>query len=83
MKEKTKSFPFAAGNKIISKDNYDDCMKKIRPKKPTKAKKLLCDWTDEKKCLVLYKMLKLYFKHGMLVEKIHEIISFKQSKCSD
>ena len=25
-------------------------------------------------------MLKTYVKHGMIVEKIHEIISFKQSK---
>ena len=25
-------------------------------------------------------MLKFYVRHGMVVEKIHEIISFKQSK---
>ena len=26
-------------------------------------------------------MVKFYVRHGMIVEKIHEIISFKQSRC--
>ena len=26
-------------------------------------------------------MLKFYVRHGMVVDKIHETISFKQSKC--
>ena len=26
-------------------------------------------------------MLKFYVRHGMIVEKLHEIVSFKQSKC--
>ena len=43
-------------------------------------KKLVCDWTDKKKYLIHYRMLKIYVRHGMIVEKIHEIISFKQSK---
>ena len=55
-------------------------MKKIKPKNCVKAKKLICDWTDKKSFLVHYKMLKFSFRHGMVVNKIHEIISFKQSK---
>ena len=55
-------------------------MKKIQPKNYTKSKKLICDWIDEKKYLIQYRMLKFYVRHGMLVEKIHEILSFKQSK---
>ena len=55
-------------------------MKKIKLKSCAKAKKLLCDWTDKKKYLVHYRMLKFYVRHGMTVDKIHEIISFKQSK---
>ena len=55
-------------------------MKKIKPKNYTKSKKLICDWTDKKKYLIHYRMLKFYVRHGMVVEKIHEIISFKQSK---
>ena len=55
-------------------------MKKIKPKKYTKSKKLICDWTDKKKYLIHYRMLKFYVRHGMIVGKIHEIISFKQSR---
>ena len=55
-------------------------MKKIKPKNYTKSKKPICDWTGEKICLVHYRMLKFYVRHGMVVDKIHEIISFKQSK---
>ena len=46
----------------------------------TKCKKLICDWTVKKKYLVHYCMLKFYVRHGMNVEKVHEVISFKQSK---
>ena len=55
-------------------------MNNIIPKIYTKSKKLICDWTDKKKYLIHYKMLKLYVRHGMIVEKNHEIISFKQSR---
>ena len=39
IKKKAKNFPFPSGNKVIPKDNYNDNMKKIRPKSCTKAKK--------------------------------------------
>ena len=55
-------------------------MKQIQPENYAKSKKLLCDWTDKKNYLVHYRMLKFYVRHGMIVDKIHEIISFKQSK---
>ena len=55
-------------------------MSKIKPKNYTKAKKLICDWSDKKNYLIHYRILKFYVRHGMVVEKIHEIISFKQSK---
>ena len=79
IKEKTKNFPLCPENKKIDPDKYNDYMKKIKPKNYTKSKKLICDWTDKKKYLVHYRMLKFYVRHGMVVEKIHEII-FKQSK---
>ena len=41
---------------------------------------MICDWSDKKNLLVLYRMLKFYVRHGMIVDKIHEIIPFKQSK---
>ena len=54
-------------------------MKQIKPKNYAKSNKLICDWTDKKDYLVHYRMLKFYVRHGMVVDKIHEIISFKQS----
>ena len=80
IKEKTENFPFCPENKKNNPDKYDDYMKKIKLKNYTKSKKLICDWTDKKKYLIHYRMLKFYVRHGMIVEKIHEIISFKQSK---
>ena len=80
IKEKTKHFPFCPENKKINPNKYNDYMNKIKPKNYTKSKKLICDWTDKKKYLIHYRMLKFYVRHGMIVEKIHEILSFKQSK---
>ena len=67
IKEKTKPFPFCPENKKIDPDKYNDYMKKIKPKNYTKSKKLICDWTDEKKYLIHYRMLKFYVGHGMVV----------------
>ena len=83
IKEKTKYFPFCPENKNIDPNKYNDYMNSIKPEKYTKSKKLICDWTDKKKYLIHYRMLKFYVRHGMIVEKIHEIISFKQSKWLD
>ena len=80
IKEKTKQFPFCAENKKNDPDKYNDYKNKIKLKNYTKSKKLICDWTDKKNYLIHYRMLKFYVRHGMIVEKIHEIISFKQSK---
>ena len=55
-------------------------MRKIQPKNYTEFKKLICDWSDKKNFLVHYRMLKFYVRHGMVVDKFREIISFKQSK---
>ena len=76
--EKTKHFPFCPENKKINPDKDNDYMNKINSKNYTKSKKLLCDWTDKKKYLIHYRMLKFYVRHGMIVVKIHEIISFNK-----
>ena len=80
LKGKTKNFPFCPENKSIHKDEYNEYMKKIKPKNYTKAKKLIYDWTDKKNYLVHCRMLNFYVRHGMIVDKVHEIFSFKQSK---
>ena len=80
IKEKTKYFPFCPENKKVNPNKYNEYMKSVKPENYTKSKKLICDWTDKKKYLIHYRILKFYVRHGMIVEKIHEIISFKQSR---
>ena len=80
IKEKTKNFPFAPVNKKINPDNFNDYMKEIKPDTYIKSSKLICDCSDKKNYLIHHRMLKFYIRHGMMVDKVHNIISFKQSK---
>ena len=54
-------------------------MKEILPDTYTQTKKLICDWT-KKIFKFHYRMLKFFVRHGMELEKVHTVISFKQSK---
>ena len=81
IKEKTKHFPFAPMNKKTNLDDFGDYMKEIIPDTYTQTKKLICDWSDKKNYLIQCRMLKLYIRHGMIVDEVHDIISFKQSRC--
>ena len=80
IKEKTKNFPFAPVNKKINPDKFNDYMKEIKPDTYTQTSKLICDQSDKKNYLTHYRMLKIYIRHGMIVDKVHSIISFKQSR---
>ena len=80
IKWKTKNFQFASVNKKINPDDFNDYMKEIRPDTYVQSSKLMCDWSDKKNYLVQYRMLKFYTRLGMIVDKVHNIISFKQNK---
>ena len=80
IREKTVNFPFCPDNKFSPQDKFTEYMKKMKQDSYAKCKKLICDWTDKKRYLIHYRMLKFYVRHGMIVEKVHEVISFKQSK---
>ena len=80
IKERTKNLPFAPVNKKIIPDNFNDYMKEIKPDTFIQTSKLICDWSDKKNSLIHYRMLKFYIRYGMIVDKVHEIISFKQSR---
>ena len=41
---------------------------------------MICDWSDEENCLIHYGLLKFHVRHGMIIEKIHDVISFRHSK---
>ena len=55
-------------------------MKEIIPDTYTQNKKLICHWSDKKIYLIHYRMLKVYVRHGKIVDKVHDIISFRQSR---
>ena len=78
--QKTKHFPFCPENKSISQDIFFDCMRRNNPKNHISQKKLICDWTDKKKYLIYYRIIKFYVRHGIVTHKVDEIISFKWSK---
>ena len=80
IKEKTKNFPFCPENKKISPDKFSDYMKEVRPDAYVQSSKLICDQFDKQNYLTHYRMLKFYIRHGMIVDKVHSIISFKQSR---
>ena len=52
----------------------------LKPHTSTQTKKLIRDSTEKNNYLILYWMLNIYVEHGAILEKIREIISFKQSK---
>ena len=79
MKQTTKYFPFAPANKFSPQENVTDYMNEIKPDTHSQCKKLICDFSNKKNYLVHYRMLKFYVRYGMIVDKIHEIISFKQN----
>ena len=64
-------------NKKNNPDNFNDYMKEIKPDTYIQTSKLICDWSDKKNYLIHYRMLKFYIRHGMIIDKVHEIISFK------
>ena len=55
-------------------------MKTNKPDTYTQTKKLICDWSDKKNSSVHYRMLNFYVRHGMIVDKVHNVISFEQSR---
>ena len=66
-------------NKKINHDDFSDVLKEIKPETYNQTKKLICDWSDKKNYLVHYRMLKFFIRHGIIVEKVHSVISFNQS----
>ena len=79
-KRENKNFSICSYEKKINLDNFNDYMIEIKPDNYTSTEKLICDWSDKKNYLIHYRMLKFYVRHGMIVDKVHNIISFRQSR---
>ena len=67
-------------SKKINPDDFSDYIKEIKIDTHNQTKKMIYDWSDKKNYLIHYRMLKFYVGHGMKVEKVRNVISFKQSK---
>ena len=72
-------FSICSGKQKINPYDFSDYMKEIKPDTYTQTKKMICDWFDKKNYLVHYRMLKFYVRQGMIIEKVHNVISFNQS----
>ena len=70
----------APENKKFNLGDFTDYMKEIIPDTYIQTRNLICDSSDKKNYLVHYRMLKFYVRHGLIVDKGHTVISFKQSK---
>ena len=79
-KEQSKNFPFAPVNEKINPDDFSEYMKENIPDNFTQNKKLLCDWSDKINYLIDYRVSKFYVRHGMIVDKVHDILSVRKSR---
>ena len=82
MKEKAKNFRLSFENKISPEDKFFFHIRRetkhILFHKIWKSMILKCDCGDKKKNLIHYRMLKSYARLGIKVQKVHEVISFRQ-----
>lgn len=67
-------YPFCAERRQLPDEVFD-----ITKTKKNKIEKLLLTFYDKKNYVVHYKMLKLALRHGLVLKKVHRILSFRQS----
>ena len=79
IKYKSKNFPFCPENKSINPDNFTEYMKEHMPNLFKPTNKLICDQTNKEYYIVHYRNLKFYLRMGMIISKVHRIVSFDQS----
>ena len=79
IKYKSKNFPFCPENKTINPDNYTEYLRDHAPQPNRPTSKLICDQTDKEYYIVHYRNLKFYVRMGMIIKKVHRIVSFDQS----
>ena len=81
IKFKSQNFPFCPESLFIDDDELSDYQKSLLlGKKRPKVNKLILTQKDKKKYIVHYRLLQFYLNQGMVLKKVHRIISFKQKK---
>ena len=79
IKYKSKNFPLCPENKTIDPVNYTEYMKEHMPQPHRPTSKLICDQTNKEYYIAHYRNLKFYLRMGMIISKVHRIVSFDQS----
>ena len=70
IKKKRKISPFAPENKKVNPDIFNHYLKKINLILILKPKKLICDRSDTRNYIILYRMLKIYVRHGTIIDEV-------------
>lgn len=68
-------FPFCCEKQILPREAVD-----INEIKMNKIDKLLLTLSEKKNYVIHYRMLKLALRHGLVLKKVHRVLSFNQSK---
>lgn len=68
-------FPFCCEKQTLPHEAVD-----INEIKSNKIEKLLLTLNEKKNYVIHYRMLKLALRHGLILRKVHRILTFKQSK---
>ena len=79
IKHKSKNFPFCPENKIINPNKFTEYMKEHVPNPHRSTIKLICDQTNKEYYIVHYRNLNFYLRMGMIISKVHKVVSFDQS----
>ena len=74
-KENTKRFPLAPERKVIDEKYLSKWQKENNPKI---YKSLITDLTNKYNYVVHYRVLQFYLKHGLKINRVNRILSFKQ-----
>ena len=79
IKRKTNKLPFSPEKKLVLKI-ISDFMKELKPDFRKQNQELFCGQTEENDYLIHYRMLKLFVRQGMVVNKVLYKSSLRQSR---
>jgi hypothetical protein len=85
IKFKSKNLPYCPEKIFIEEEDLSPYQinllkSETSTNKRPRVNKLILSQTDKKNYIVHYRMLKFYLQQGMILKKVHRIISFTQSK---
>ena len=71
-------YPLAPESLVIAREIYSPTQQSVFPES-IPQKKLTPNLRDKTRCVVHYRNLKLYVQLGLVISKVHRVLTFKQS----